>query len=130
MVDPFSPEAADAFADKMETYYNVPTNWKFRDIGDWWSATLATGDPLVCTTTVYISPKWKTEQSPIWKYTLAHEWAHVLQGKNCVNNEKNADLIALSRLAEAREWKAFLAGANWLMETNQLTMDEVKGVMK
>jgi hypothetical protein len=130
MVDPFSPESADAFAEKMEHYYNVPTNWQFRDIGTWWSATLAQGDPLVCTTTVYLSPKWKTEQSPLWKYTLAHEWAHVLQGKNCVNNEKNADLIALTKLAEAKEWKGFLAGANWLLETNQLTMEEVKGVIK
>lgn len=127
---PFSPESADAFAEEMQPYFGVNTNWKFLDIGSWWSATLAQGEPLVCTSTVYLSPRWKTEQTALWKYTLAHEWAHVKQGKSCVNNEKGADIIALTKLAEAGEWGAFILGANWLMDTGQFTMDEVSDIVK
>ena len=140
IIDPFTPESADAFAEKMQPYFGVNTNWSFLDIGSWWSATLAQGDPLVCTSTVYISPRWKTEQTALWKYTLAHEWAHVLQGSKCVNNERNANVIALTKLAEAGEWGAFLMGANWLMgnEFNgrtvpaeqKITMENVKGVLE
>jgi len=130
IVSPFSVESADDFAEKMQPYFGVATNWQFRDIGTWWSATLAVGDPLVCTSTVYLSPKWKTEKSALWKYTLAHEWGHVLQGKNCVNNEHNADIIALTKLAEAEEWGAFITGANWLLDTKQFTMKEIFNIVK
>ena len=129
--DPFTIENADAFAVKMEEYYGIHTQYEMRYLNnDWWSGTLAVGNPFICTDTVYLSTRWYGEQSPIWKYTLAHEWAHVLQGKDCVNNEKNADLIALTKLAEAGEFKAFIAGANWLMETKQLTLEEVIGTLQ
>jgi hypothetical protein len=137
---PFSIDEADAFADKMQPYFGIPTNWQFKDLGSWWSATLAVGDPLVCTTTVYLSPRWKTEKTALWKYTLAHEWAHVLQGSKCVNNERNANIIALTKLAEAKEWGAFLMGVNWLLGNKfndrvvfaeqRISMEDVKGVLQ
>jgi len=130
IIDPFSTDSANNFAEEMQPYFGVPTNWQIKDLGSWWSATLAVGEPLVCTTTVYISPKWKTEQSALWKYTLAHEWAHVKQGKNCVNNEHSADIIALTNLAKAGEWGAFLMGANWLMNTGQFTMNEIVNIVR
>jgi len=130
IIDPFSTDSANNFAEEMQPYFGVPTNWQIKDLGSWWSATLAVGDPLVCTTTVYLSPKWKTEQSALWKYTLAHEWAHVKQGKRCVNNEHSADIIALTSLAKAGEWGAFIIGANWLMDTGQFTMNEIVNIVK
>lgn len=130
IVDPFTPEKADRFAEKMQPYYGVATNWQFKNIGSWWSATYSVGDPLVCTSTVYLSPSWKDEETPLWKYTLAHEWAHVKQGKNCVKNEHNADVIALSALANAEEWGAFIMGANWLIDTEQFSMKEIVDIIK
>lgn len=140
IIAPFTPESADAFAEEMQPHFGVNTNWKFKDLGKWWSATLAQGNPLVCTTTVYLSPRWETEQSALWKYTLAHEWSHVLQGSKCVNNERNANIIALTKLAEAGEWGAFLMGANWLLgnkingrivsQEQRMTMEEIIYIVK
>jgi hypothetical protein len=63
----------------------------------------------------------------MWKYVLAHEWAHVAQGEHCWDNEAEAELIALAVLANAGEWGAVITALEWMFslsvpdaELNQL----------
>jgi hypothetical protein len=131
MIDPFSIEIGDAFAEKMSYYFNKPVSFTMRDLlADWWSATLAKGDPYICTNTVYLDTRWYGSTSPLWKYSLVHEWVHTTQGAGCVNNEHSTDLEALSILAEAKEWKAFIAAVNHRLKLNQLTMEEVVNILQ
>ena len=51
----------------------------------------------------------------MWKYVLAHEWAHVAQGRHCWQNEAEAQLIALEILAEAGEWGALFTALEWML---------------
>lgn len=135
MVDPFSIEIGDAFAEKMSYYFDKPLSFTMRDLPDdspqgWWAATVAEGSPYTCIDIVYLDTRWYNSDSPLWKYALVHEWVHTTQGKNCVNNEHNTDLKALSKLAEAKEWKAFIAAANYRMKLKQLTMEEVVSTLR
>ncbi|MHA1949596.1 MAG: hypothetical protein ACW99G_07930 [Candidatus Thorarchaeota archaeon] len=131
MYDPFSTEAGDAFSEKMSHYFKVPTKFSFRDLpGTWWSATLASGG--VCTNTVYLSPRWKTSTSPLWKYTLVHEWVHVSQRGRCsqAGIERETRLEAMSILIKAKEWGALIASANHFIRLGNLTMKEVTDIIK
>jgi hypothetical protein len=51
----------------------------------------------------------------MWKYVLAHEWAHVAQGQHCWENEAEAQLIAMVVLAEAGEWDALYTVLEWML---------------
>jgi hypothetical protein len=130
MIDPFSTESADAFAEKMDAYFNTPTNYVMRDVGTWWSATVAVGNPLKCTSTVFLDDQWYNSTSPLWKYTLVHEWVHVSQGKYCVNNEKATELKTIKILKEAKEWGALIAGVNHFVANGRITMDEAINAIK
>lgn len=131
MLQPFTIKNADAFSTKMSYYFDTPTNYQMRKLQyDWWSATLATGDPLVCTDTVYLSTRWEGSNSPLWKYTLVHEWVHVSHRAGCVNNERATRLEAFRMLARAREWGAFIVSVNHFMALDLLNMEEVVRIIK
>jgi len=59
---------------------------------------------------------------------LAHEWAHVAQGKNCWDNEAEAQLIALALLAEADEWGAVFTALEWMISLS--APDEVQAQLQ
>jgi hypothetical protein len=131
MYEPFSLESADAFTEKMKKYFDMPTNYSMLDLpNDWWSATLATGFPLICTSTVYLSTRWEGSASPLWKYSLVHEWVHVSQGARCVNNEKETRLETFRILTRSKEWGALIASVNHFVKMNEVTMNEVIEVIR
>lgn len=131
MMQPFSEASADAFSVKMSYYFDTPTNYQMRHFDNgWWSATLATGNPLSCTDTVYLSTRWRGSKSPLWKYTLVHEWVHVSHRASCVNNERATRLEAFRILARAREWGAFIVSVNHFMALGNLSMKEVVQIIK
>lgn len=108
LVSSFSISGADIFAEKMSEYYGQDLSYQmyYFDTG-WWGATV--WEPGGCTDTVYLSDQFYGDlgNDELWKGVLAHEWAHVIQGANCVNNEVNANKIALQKLADANEWEAY-----------------------
>ena len=135
VIAPFSVKIGNEFAEKMSYYFDKPLSFTMRDLPDdspqgWWAATLAEGNPYSCTNTVYLDTRWYNSDSPLWKYALVHEWVHTTQGTGCVNNEPSTDLEVMSILAEAGEWKAFIAAANYRLKLNQLTVEEVVGTLR
>jgi len=127
-IQSFSPANADAFAEKMSAHYGYSLRYEVRNIGTWLGATVATNN--VCTTQVYLSDQFLGElgNDDLWKGVLAHEWAHTLQGSKCVNNEYNAEKMALQKLREARELSAYIRYAIFLQEKWGWTEEECYGV--
>jgi hypothetical protein len=121
---PLNNQAMGDFASKMEPYYaqaGIPTDTGNTSLGDlpttYWGATVWQGS---CTNRVFLNDRFDNEghpfyNTPMWKYILAHEWAHVGQGKKCWNNEVEAQLIALALLAEAGEWEAAFTALEWML---------------
>lgn len=111
----FSIARADAFAEKMSHYYGRDLSYQMYYFPQgWWGATVWV--PGGCTDTVYLSDQFygSLGNDELWKGVLAHEWAHVIQGANCVNNERNANEIALQKLSEAGEQEAFQRWCKYL----------------
>lgn len=120
---PLTPRTMDEFAQKMEPYYEeagIPAetgNASFYELpADYWGATVWSDG---CTSRVFLSERFTSNNhpfhsTPMWKYVLAHEWAHVAQGKLCWENEAEAQLIALAVLADAGEWGAVITALKWM----------------
>jgi hypothetical protein len=92
----------------MSAYYGFPTSYEIYHFNSrWWAGTVWENGG--CINRVYLSDQFEGElgEGVLWKGVLAHEWAHVLQGKNCVNNEWNADKIAMQKMWEAGEIEAW-----------------------
>jgi len=121
--DPLTNQAMHDFRREMQPYYaelGIPTdtsNTTFHSIPvAYWGATVWTDH---CTSQVYLSERFSRPEhpfygSPMWKYVLAHEWAHVAQGEHCWENEAEAELIALAVLADAGEWGAVITALEWM----------------
>lgn len=120
---PLTDQTMHDFAVKMEPFYaelGIPTNTGNTSIHelhiDYWGGTVWNER---CTTQVYLSERFTRPVhpfygTPMWKYVLAHEWAHVAQGEQCWDNEGEAELIALAVLAEAGEWEAVIIALEWM----------------
>ena len=120
---PLTDQAMREFSLKMEPFYKelgVPTDTGDTSLHeihpDYWGGTVWTG---YCTRQVYLSKRFAQPEhpfygTPMWKYVLAHEWAHVAQGEQCWDNEGEAELIALAVLAEAGEWEAVITALKWM----------------
>jgi hypothetical protein len=122
IIQNFSPENADAFAEKMSEYYGYDLTYEVRDIGDWMGATLWSGE--ACTTTVFLDDQFLWQYGDLWKGVLAHEWAHTLQGSKCENNERAADRIALDKLLDAKEFHAYATYTLFLRDKWGWSMEE------
>jgi hypothetical protein len=121
---PLNNQAMADFAIQMEPYYaqaGIPTDTSNTSLGElprtYWGATVW---QQRCTNRVYLNERFANEghpfyNTPMWKYVLAHEWAHVSQGKECWDNELEARLIALALLAEAGEWEAVFTALEWML---------------
>jgi hypothetical protein len=121
--DPLTDQAMDKFGREMEPYYaelGIPTDTSDTTLHNlpnaYWGATVWDGR---CTAQVYLSDRFANAShpfysTPMWKYVLAHEWAHVAQGKQCWDNEAEAELIALTVLANAGEWGAVITALEWM----------------
>ena len=121
--DPVTEHSILDFANKMEPYYTelgIPTDTGNTSLHElhvsYWGGTVWQGR---CTTQVYLSERFTRREhpfygTPMWKYVLAHEWAHVAQGEHCWDNEGEAELIALAVLAEAGEWEAIFTALKWM----------------
>jgi len=121
---PLSEEAMREFGQQLEPYYieaGIPTDTSNTSLHNlpttYWGATVWSGR---CTNQVYLSERFADPShpffnSPMWKYVLAHEWAHVAQGVNCWENEAEAQLIALAILAEAGEWDTVYTVLEWMI---------------
>jgi hypothetical protein len=113
----------DDFAFKMEPYYadlELPSNTRNASLrklpNTYWGATVWAE---TCTSQVYLDERFTHSShpfhgTPMWKYVLAHEWAHVAQGRHCWDNELEAQLIGLAVLAEAGEWGAVITALEWM----------------
>lgn len=117
--DPYSPEKLQAYQDKMAPIYadlgipadtsnvqlqRLPYNIYGGTMANWGTD---------CTNAVKIGYKTVDRGDVLWKYILAHEWAHVAQGPNCANNEDEATIMALAVLAEGGEYNALLNAVMW-----------------
>jgi hypothetical protein len=121
---PLTNEAMQDFVHKMEPYYlesGLPTDTSNTSLSElpnnYWGATVWKD---ACTNQVYLSdeftdPNHAFYNTPMWKYVLAHEWAHVAQGQYCWENEAEAQLIALEVLADAGEWGALYTALEWML---------------
>jgi hypothetical protein len=121
--EPLSVQSMQYFGREMMPYYSqmgIPTDTSNTTIHDlpslYWGATVWDSG---CTTQVYLSDRFATpahpfHSTPMWKYVLAHEWAHVAQGKQCWDNEAEAELIALAVLANADEWGVVTTALEWM----------------
>ncbi len=121
---PLTDQAMRDFGIKMEPYYaqsGIPTDTSDTSLHElpysYWGATLWQER---CTNRVYLSDQFASSRhpfynTPMWKYVLAHEWAHVAQGKKCWDNEAEAQLIGLAMLAEAGEWEAVYTALEWML---------------
>ena len=121
---PLSEEAMREFGQQLEPYYieaGIPADTSNTSLHNlpttYWGATVWSGR---CTNQVYLSERFADPShpffnSPMWKYVLAHEWAHVAQGVNCWENETEAQLIALAILAEAGEWDTVYTVLEWMI---------------
>jgi hypothetical protein len=89
---PLTEGAMHDFGLKMQPYYaqsGMPTdatNTSLHELpSTYWGATLW---QQRCTNRVYLNERFASANhpfynTPMWKYVLAHEWAHVAQGKDC-----------------------------------------------
>ena len=121
--DPLTDQAMDKFGGEMQPYYaelGIPTDSSNTTLNNlpvtYWGATVWDGR---CTSQVYLSERFANAShpfysTPMWKYVLAHEWAHVAQGMHCWDNEAEAELIALTVLANAEEWGAVITALEWM----------------
>lgn len=125
----FSPTNADAFANKMSKHYGIPLRYELHYFGNkWMGATVYNTGTGSCSSQVYLSTRFRDTalgDDDLWKGVLAHEWAHVLQGNGCKNNEREADAIALRKLLEAGELSAFIRYSIFLQERWKWTIQEV-----
>ena len=120
---PLTDQAMDQFGREMQPYYaelGIPTDTSDTTMHNlpavYWGATVWNGR---CTSQVYLSERFANAShpfysTPMWKYVLSHEWAHVAQGKQCWDNEAEAELIALAVLANAGEWGAVITALEWM----------------
>lgn len=107
-------DGADKFAEKMSPYYGRQLGYEMYYFKNgWWGATVWENGS--CTDTVYLSTRFYNETSDIWKFVLAHEWAHVYMGRYC-KDEAGAHMIGFQKLIEAKEWSAVRAGVNHMVE--------------
>jgi hypothetical protein len=123
----FSLVRADAFAEKMSHYYGKDLSYQMYYFSTgWWGATV--WEPGGCTDTVYLSDQFYGDlgEDELWKGVLAHEWAHVLQGSTCVNNERNANKIAVQKLKDANEWRAVFLWCEYITEVERMDIEECK----
>ena len=130
---PLSEPAMAEFGEHMEPYFEAaghPTDTSNASLHElpitYWGATVWSGS---CTNQVYLSHRFADPahpffNTPMWKYVLAHEWAHVAQGAQCWENEAEAQLIALAALAEAGEWEAVYTVLEWMLTLS--APDEVR----
>jgi len=121
---PLSDAAMREFGQRLEPHFvaaGVPTdtsNTRLHELPTtYWGATVWSGR---CTNQVYLSERFVDlthpfYNTPMWKYVLAHEWAHVAQGQHCWENEAEAQLIALAVLAEAGEWEVVYTVLEWML---------------
>jgi hypothetical protein len=121
---PLNNQTIEDFAIEMEPYYaqaGIPTDTSNTSIGDlptaYWGATVWQNR---CTNRVFLNNDFAKQghpfyNTPMWKYVLAHEWAHVGQGKKCWDNEVEAQLVALALLTEAGEWDAVFTALEWML---------------
>ena len=121
---PLTDQSLRDFALKMEPYYaqaGIPTdtsNTSLHKLPEtYWGATVWSGR---CTKQVYLDERFAGREhpfynTPMWKYVLAHEWAHVAQRDQCMDNEAEAQLIALAVLADAGEWGAVFTALEWML---------------
>ena len=121
---PLSEAAILEFGADLEPYFEAaghPTETSNTSLHElpvtYWGATVWSGR---CTSQVYLSERFADPihpfyNTPMWKYVLAHEWAHVAQGPHCWENEAEAQLIALAFLAEAGEWDAVYTVLEWML---------------
>jgi len=121
---PLSDAAMREFGQHLEPHFveaGVPTDTSNTSLHElpvtYWGATVWSGR---CTNQVYLSERFADPihpfyNTPMWKYVLAHEWAHVAQGAHCWENEAEAQLIAMAVLAEAGEWDALYTVLEWML---------------
>ena len=121
--DPLTVQAMDQFGREIEPFYaelGIPTDTSDTTLHNlpavYWGATVWNAR---CTSQVYLSERFANAahpfySTPMWKYVLAHEWAHVAQGMHCWGNEAEAELIALTILANAGEWGAVITALEWM----------------
>jgi hypothetical protein len=121
---PLSEAAMVEFGSHMAPYYEIlnhPTDTSRTSLHElpetYWGATVWSGR---CTNQVFLSQRFADPRHPfygtaMWKYVLAHEWAHVAQGVHCWENEAEAQLIAMAALAEAGEWDALYTVLEWML---------------
>ncbi len=121
---PISEAAMADFGEQLEPYFaaaGLPTDTSSTSLHElpvtYWGATVWSGR---CTDQVYLSERFANPahpfyNTPMWKYVLAHEWAHVAQGAECWENEAEAQLIAMSVLADAGEWGAVYTTLEWML---------------
>jgi hypothetical protein len=121
---PLTDQSMRDFALKMQPYYaesGIPSDTSNTSLNElpatYWGATVWED---ACTNQVYLSEQFASAEhpfynTPMWKYVLAHEWAHVAQGGHCWENEIEAQLIALEILADAGEWGAVFTALEWML---------------
>ena len=121
---PLSNTAMEDFGAQLEPYFaaaGLPTDTSSTSLHElpltYWGATVWSGH---CTNQVYLSDRFADSahpfyNTPMWKYVLAHEWAHVAQGAECWENEAEAQLIAMSVLADAGELDAVYTVLEWML---------------
>ena len=121
---PLTEPAIAEFGRQMEPHFEAaghPTDTSSTRLHElpvtYWGATVWSGR---CTNQVYLSqrfadPSHPFYNTPMWKYVLAHEWAHVAQGAECWENEAEAQLIALAVLADAGELDAVYTTLEWML---------------
>lgn len=121
---PLTDQSMRDFASKMEPYYaesGIPSDTSNTSLNElpatYWGATVWADE---CTNQVFLSELFASAEhpfynTPMWKYVLAHEWAHVAQGRHCWQNEAEAQLIALTVLVDAGEWDAVFTALEWML---------------
>lgn len=122
--EPYSQEELLRYAEKMQVVYEdagINTNTghvgHYDLPGNYYGATLASGNNKVCTSQVYLDTHHVVNNpKPLWKYILAHEWSHVAQGRACSQSgsELDATMAAFAVLGNAKEYNALLYALIWL----------------
>jgi hypothetical protein len=117
----------EQFADKVAPVYatlGVPTTTSNVSVGtlpsNVYAGTWSTPG-VSCGSSVVLGRKGIEVGGALWKYLLAHEWAHVAQGPHCFNNEVEATIIGLAVLMESREYNALFHGIIWLGKQGELS---------
>jgi hypothetical protein len=121
---PLSTVEMEQFGNQMAPYFEAaghPTDTSNTSLHElpitYWGATVWSGR---CTNQVFLSERFTDPNhpffnTPMWKYVLAHEWAHVAQGAECADNEAEAQLIALAVLTDAGELDAVYTTLEWML---------------